>query len=275
LRNAAQPYWEIAEDRITGDGRSSVQLAIDYKPLSFTQTRVIRGEGFMFGLLFRLPAIVYFIVSGICVLLGIMMFFALRADDAARAAALKHKPPAEIALDQLNPNTYKSDYNEIVLRAQTDPGLIVEQIKTKRSREVGRTLFMPVFPNAAKSADETATAVIVIDGKVSDEQLMKMFVGPSAVGGTLVVDGILDESALSDRSTAIDAFANKVKLSQNFAIVKPFVNGRNVDLAPTGSGSVVLILALLAALLSAAYGYFRKRGEGTHEGDASGYQPGA
>jgi hypothetical protein len=228
----------------------------------------------MFGLLFRLPSILYFILSGICVLLGIMMFFSLRADDSARAAALKHKPPAEIALDQLNPNTYKADYNEIVLRAQADPKLIVEQIKTKGSREVGRTLFMPVFPNAAKSAQETATAVIVVDGKVSDEQLMKMFVGPSAVGGTLVVDGILDSSGLSDRDTAIDAFANKVKLSENFAIVKPFVNGRNVDLAPKGAGSIVLTLALFAALLSAGYGYFRKRSEARARNNTDGYRPG-
>lgn len=215
----------------------------------------------MLGFLFRLPSIVYFILSGLVIVAGIGLFFSSRSDDAARAAALKHAPPAEITLDKLNSATYKADYNEILLRAQAYPEGIMEQVTTKRGRERGRKLFMPLYPLAAKSPQETATGVIIIDGVVTDEQLAGMFVEQGNFGPVLLVNGLTEGTTGLGRSDAMSGLERTTKLSPDFAVIKPFMNGRKVDLAPEGNGSLLITLALIAALLSAGYGFIRKRKE--------------
>jgi hypothetical protein len=47
----------------------------------------------------------------------------------------------------------------------------------------------------------------VADGKVTDEQLQKMFVGQSAVGGIVVVDGIFEAAGGLDRKEATEVLA--------------------------------------------------------------------
>lgn len=226
----------------------------------------------MLGWLFRLPAIAYFVIGGLLVAGGIAMFFSARADDSARTAALRHPPPAAITLDALKPATYNADYDEIVLKAQVFTQGIIESVKTKRSTEVGRTLYMPLFPLAAKSSNETATAVIVIEGSVSDDEIVKMFVEEGNFGPVAQVDGILEGEFSSDRSDARQALERSVKLSPDFAIIKPFIHGRKADLAPKGGGPSILIIALVAALASVGFGFYRKESEPNYGDRADGYQ---
>ena len=215
----------------------------------------------MLRFLFRLPSIVYFGLSALIVAAGIFLFFTSRSDDAARAAVLKHAPPAEITLDKLNSATYKADYDEIVLRAQAYPEAIMEQVTTKRGQEKGRKLFMPLYPLAAKSPEETATGVIVINGVVTDDQLAKMFVEAGNFGPVLLANGLTEGTTGIGRDEVSSALGGRTKLSPDFVIIKPFMNGRKADLAPLNMGGFMLALTLIAAALSAAYGYYRKRGE--------------
>lgn len=226
----------------------------------------------MLGWLFRLPAIAYFVISGLLVVGGIAMFFSMRADDSARAATLLHPPPSAITLDDLKSETYKADYDEIVLKAQAFPQGIIESVRTKRSTEVGRTLYMPLFPLAAKAPDETATAVIVIEGNVTDAEISGMFVDSGNFGPVTQVDGIFEGALSADRSGASQALGRAIKLSPDFAIIKPFIHGRKVDLAPKGDGPGMLIFALVAALASAGFGFFRKQGEPGYGDRPDGYQ---
>jgi hypothetical protein len=227
----------------------------------------------MLGLLFRLPAVAYFLFSAFCVVGGIGMYFTMQADDADRAAALKHSPPAMVTLDQLNINSYKADYDEIVLQAQLFPEGIIEQTTTKKGREVGRKLFLPLYPLSAKDPSETATAVAVIDGAVTDEQLLAMAIADGSFGPVLQINGLLDRNGASDRGDATNALQRTTKLGQNFAVVKPFIHGRKADLAPRGNGPGIAIFAFVIALLSAGYGFFRRQGESGYEDRESGYQP--
>lgn len=226
----------------------------------------------MLGWLFRLPAVAYFVISGLLVVGGIAMFFSMRADDAARAAALRHAPPAVISLDELKPATYKADYDEIVLKAQAFPQGMIEMVRTKRSAEVGRKLYMPLFPIGAKSPDEAATAVIVIEGNVTNDEIGKMFVEDGTFGPIAQVDGIFEGESSSERSDARKALERTVKLSPDFAIIKPFIHGRAADLAPKGDGPAMLIAALIAALVSAGFGFFRKESEPNYGDRPEGYQ---
>lgn len=227
----------------------------------------------MLGWLFRLPAIAYFVIAGLLVIGGIAMFFSVRADDSARAATLLHPPPAAITLDELKPATYKADYDEIVLKAQAFPQGMIESVRTKRSAEVGRTLFIPLFPLAAKTPDETATAVIVIEGHVSDDEINKMFVEGGNFGPVAQVNGIFEGESSIDRSDAGQALERTVKLSPDFAIIKPFIHGRKADLAPKGGGPGLLIFALIAAMVSTGFGFYRKQGEAGYGDRPDGYQP--
>ncbi|NJM51771.1 MAG: hypothetical protein HC843_13625 [Sphingomonadales bacterium] len=227
----------------------------------------------MLGFLWRLPAIVYFIVSAALVIGGIAMFFTSRSDDAARSAALKHKPPAEVLLDNHNPATYKSDYDEIVLRAQANPAAIMEEVRTKRSREVGRTVYMPLYPVAAKSPDQPATAVAIMDEAVSDEQLAALVVGEGNFGPIMLIDGIHENGTVGDGQKAREVLARAATLSPNVTVVKPFINGRKADLAPKQNGIAILIGALVAALLSAGYGFYRRQSEyKSYDERGDGYQ---
>jgi hypothetical protein len=226
----------------------------------------------MLGWLLRLPAIAYFVIAGLLVVGGTTMFFSMRADDSARAAALRHAPPAVVTLDQLKPATYKADYDEIVLKAQAFPQGIIESVRTKRSAEVGRTLYMPLFPLTAKSPDELATAVIVIEGNVSDEQIGAMFVEAGNFGPVAQVDGLFEGVSSSERSNAMEALGRSVKLSPDFAIIKPFIHGRKADLAPKGDGPGMLIAALIAAIVSLGFGFYRKESEPNYGDRPDGYQ---
>ena len=206
--------------------------------------------------LFRLPPMVYLVLAPLCLAAGVAMLIYENGRDAERTAALSHDAPALIELAAITSDDSGSDFNEVTVRAQVDPMNMIEMVKTKRGSERGRTLYAPLYPADAADFSGEALAVMEISGSVSDDQLAQFYVSDGAAGPVLVLNGLLEGAG---NNKAFDALGQSVKLTNGFRTIKPFVNGRQVDLKPTGMGNVLLMLSLVLAAIFGGYGYFRKR----------------
>ena len=206
--------------------------------------------------LFRLPPIVYFILSPILLVLGVVLYFYETDRDDQRAAALSHDAPAEIELADIPTSESGSDFNEIVVRAQLDFNNAMELVRTKRGRERGRKLFVPMHPADAADFSAPALAVMEIDGAVSDGELAQFYVADGAVGPVFVLNGVLEGGTGSD---VAQAFEGRVTLAPDAPTVIPFVEGREAALQAKNMGMTLLILGLVLAALLGGYGYLRKR----------------
>jgi hypothetical protein len=229
--------------------------------------------GLFFQFLFNLPSKLYYVISALLILAGIGSFYVVREDDAMRSAALKHKPPAVVDIDQFRLDSYKADYDEIVIRGQLNPLGIIEQVETKNSKETKRVLYLPLFPISEVSPNSYAKAVIVIEGTVTNDRLRSLEVGAGNFGPIIQVNGRVERNGSGDQD-ASKALVTTTRLVPNFAVIKPFKNGRAVDLAPSHNGPIgVLISFLVFAVLIALYGVHRKKTEGGYEDTETGYQP--
>lgn len=206
--------------------------------------------------LFRLPPIVYFIVAPLLFALGAYLFFVDRGQAAERAAALSHSAPAEVALADITSDNTGNDYNEIVVRAQGDVANAVEVVRTKRGRERGRTVFLPLHPADAEDFSGPALGVLEVDGELSEEALARMYVADGPAGPVFVINGILDGGP---NSGAADAFRGDVELADGVRTIQPFLEGREAELSNKGSGFLFVVLGLVLALLVGGYGFMRKR----------------
>ncbi|WP_299196253.1 hypothetical protein [uncultured Erythrobacter sp.] len=206
--------------------------------------------------IFRLPPIVYFVLAPALLALGIVMYVYENGRDAERTAALSHDAPAMIELAEITSAETGNDFNEVTVRAQVDPLNMIELVKTRRGRERGRKLFAPLYPADAADFSAPATAILEIDGRVSDDELGQFYLEDGASGPVLVLNGVLESSFNSD---AREALENSVALADGFYTIKPFVNGREVDLKPSGNASIFVIFGLILAALLGGYGFLRKR----------------
>ena len=218
--------------------------------------------------LFQLPAIVYFILAPLALAAGVGLMVYENGRDSERAAALSHDAPAMVELVEVTSEDSGNDFNEVTVRAQVDPMNTIEMIRTKRGSERGRTLFAPLYPADAADFSGTALAVMEISGKVSDEDLGQFYVEDGAAGPILVLNGVLEGGINGD---ANDALAENVTLATGYKTIKPFVNGREVDLKSSGMGSTFLILGLILAAIVGGFGYFRKRREDANRAAEEAY----
>lgn len=206
--------------------------------------------------LFRLPPIVYFVFAPVVLALGILLYFEENRRDSERTAALSHAAPEPVEIQSLKSDDSGSDFNEIVVAGQADVTNIIELTKTRRGRERGRELFIPLYPTDAADFSGPVAAVIEIKGTVSDAQFEAMFAGDGPAGPVLMANGVLSAGASGDARTALEG---RKTLAANIYTIKPFMNGREADLKPTGMGGALLGLALAIAAILGGYGYFRKR----------------
>lgn len=210
----------------------------------------------MLGRLFRLPPMVYLVLAPILAVLGIALFIYENGQDAERAAALSHSAPKPVELQSITSGDSGSDFNEIVVAGQADIDAMIELTSTKRGRETGRELFIALYPTDAADFSGPVTAVLEIDGVVSDEQLGEMYVGDGPAGPVFLANGILSEGSNSDAS---EAFAGRKTLAPSIYTITPFIEGREAGLKPTEMGSTFLMLGLILAAVVGGYGYFLKR----------------
>jgi hypothetical protein len=206
--------------------------------------------------LFRLPPVVYFILAPLMLALGVYAYVDSNAQDAERRAALSHDAPAPISLQDLKSGDTGSDFNEIVLAAQVDVDNMIELSRERRGRTTGRELFIPLYPTDAADLNGPVSAVIEIDGMVSDEQLGQFYVADGPAAPVFVVNGVLDAGSNMDVGKA---FEGRKTVAETVYTVRPFMNGREAGLKPKESGTGLLILGLIVAAVLGGYGFLRKR----------------
>lgn len=211
----------------------------------------------MISRLFRLPPIVYFILAPLAVVLGIALFVTGLQDDAERAAALSHAAPEPVELQNVTSGDTGHDMNEIMLVAQADMNNAMVLERRKRGITRSSETFIPLFPTDADDFSAPVSAVIEIDGNVSDEALSQLYVADGPAGPVFVINGILDDGSNRDIAKAFEGF--KEVASGPVYTVRPFIEGREAGLKPREAGLPMLLAALALAAVLGGYGYFRKR----------------
>ena len=206
--------------------------------------------------LFKLPPLVYFIVSPLLLAAGIFLAYASYTTDVERKAALSHVAPEEVGIEAIANGETSNDYDEVVVRAQGNVNMMIDWVTTKRGRERSRKLFMPLYPADAEDLSQPAPAVMQIDGFISDDELFQLAQGAGPAGAIFVLNGRLEAGSNSD---AAKAFAGKAELAPNFVTVNVFAKGREAALRSSDSHMFALILGLVLAMLVAGYGWLRKR----------------
>lgn len=210
----------------------------------------------MLGRLFGLPPIVYFILAPIFAALGIAGMVYENGRDAERTAALSHAAPDPVELQDVTSGDTGNDFNEIVIAGQADVDNMIELTSSRRGRTRSRELFIALYPTDAEELSGPVAAVLEIDGVVSDEQLDAMYVGDGPAGPVLLADGVLSAGANSDVKKA---FEGRKTVADTVYTIRPFMEGREEGLKPTGMGVVILMIGLVLAAAVGGYGYFRKR----------------
>jgi hypothetical protein len=216
--------------------------------------------------LFRLPAIVYFIAAALLLAGGVAMYVQDQANEAAKAKALTHEPPAEVALEAYDPAKNKSDYDEVVVLAQLDLDSMVEVTKTKRGVERDRATIGRLYPVGASDKSAPAPALLVADGTLSDEQLKAMMVPDKqgAFGPIVKING--REGSAGHYSAVSKATESGPPVAENVLYIEPFQNGRTAALAAAPMGEVFLGAGGVGALLLAGFGFFRRQRDRANAG---------
>lgn len=205
--------------------------------------------------LLRLHWIVYAILAPILITLGIWGFISGRDDEAAKARARQHAAPAAIALENFNPTKDKSDFDEVVLRAQVDVNSMVEVVKKKRGVERGRTTIARLYPVSAKDTSAPAPAVLVAPRSIPEAYLQKAMVSQGAVGPVLEFDGRITTGHSSDIR---EALRENTPITPDAIHIEPFIDGRDAALRK-GDPTLMLWLGGIGGLVSGLYAWFRRR----------------
>ena len=216
--------------------------------------------------IFRLSPIAYFVLAPLAAALGVFLYFDMSGDDAARAKALSHAAPPEIAIEKFDAAKNVSDADEVTILAQLDLATMSEVVRTKRGSERGRTSLGMLYPTDAKAATGKATGMMVVDGSIGDDQLSKIVVAEGVFGPIVKLNGTI--GAESGKSSETDMATEKTAgLAPDAIYIEPFLNGRAVDLAPRGGGGELLGFLLFAAALIGGYGWFRLQRQRKNERD--------
>ncbi len=213
--------------------------------------------GFVFRLLRNLPPIIYFCLAPVLALLGLWLWYTFEKEDDARRAAMNAPPPAVVTLENFKPNA-GADVQEVMLLAQVDVEHTMEMVETKDGREVGVTLFAPLYPADATDTTKPATAIMMHQGTLSADAANKMVDREGTFGPIIKLNG--EVSTNNYKFTQSEAkLREAANLAANPVLIEPFVNGRKEGLKPGGAGSIVLAFGLLLGALSAFAGWLRMR----------------
>lgn len=210
----------------------------------------------MLGRLFGLPPIAYFVLAPIFVALGVFGLVYENGRDAERTAALSHPAPEPVELQDVTSGDTGNDFNEIMVAGQADVDNMIELTSTRRGRTRSRELFIALYATDATDFSGPVTAVLEIDGVISDERLGEFYVGDGPAGPVFLANGVLTEGSNRDVDKA---FEGRKTVAESVYTIRPFLEGRAEGLKPTGMGPVILVLGLILGALLGGYGFFRKR----------------
>lgn len=207
--------------------------------------------------LFRLPPVLYLLASPLLLAAGVFLHFQDQNNEAAKAKALTHEPPAEVALEAYDQAKNKSDYDEVVILAQLDLDSMVEVTKSKRGVERDRATIGRLYPVGAADKSAPAPALLVADGTLTDDQLKKMLVldKKGAFGPIIRING--REGYVGHSSAVSKATESGPAIAEKALRIEPFQNGRKVALTPSPAGDLFLGLGSAASLLLTGFGLFR------------------
>lgn len=208
--------------------------------------------------LFRLPWKVYAGFVPVWIGFGLLVYFQIVDDDAARRRALSHQAPAEIAIEKLDPVSINSDYKEVVVVGQIDLANMVELSKTKDGNTKSRRIFAPILSTEEKDGSAPAMAVLSINGSPTDAELARFVVKRGVIGPVMRFDGVLSDD-FTLKNDAREALHRSGKVSGDPIIIDAFLEGRNVALAPDGGASGALIAGIVLGILTGMYAWWRRR----------------
>lgn len=210
---------------------------------------------FWFVRLLKLPPLVYLGIAPLGLLFAGYLYFEWTKDEAAKAAALAGKPPAQVLIEKFDPARNVGAANEVRVVAQIDPNSIVDLSRSKKGVERDHWVIAPLYASDATGPTGPALGLMIVPGTASDEQLQKMVIGEGKFGLLFDLNGI-SVKASSER-TAIDEATKRVTLKPDAIYIDPFESGRGEGLGPNSSGRDVSLALLVVSLLVAAYGAFR------------------
>ncbi len=199
----------------------------------------------------------YYIIACICVVIGIVGATFSHWYDGKRAAAIAQPAPAPIAIEELDPEAYDYTFNEVVLLAQADPAVMIDDVGTKdESRERKRHKLIPLYSTSATDTRGPALGVMEIAESITDEQLAEIYTGPSELGVAVRTNGYLRTSPSGFTKRSLDGV---IDMDPNFVLVHQFMVSRQEDLGPGGNSTLVLMIFLSFAALFVFLGLLRGR----------------
>jgi hypothetical protein len=206
--------------------------------------------------LFRLPPIVYWLLSPVGIAAAIWLFISDRESEAQKAIAMNAKPPAAVKLEAFDPRRNTGTAQEVNIIAQADGTQAMEVTRSSKSADVReKWVIVPLYPTTAKDASAPATGVLLQRGDASDEQFEKMVIGEGPFAPLIALDGTMIDA--SSESEALRTVRDRMEIAPNAIYVDPFEAGRKAGLAPSTKGRDSAIALAIFALFVGLYGIFR------------------
>jgi hypothetical protein len=204
-----------------------------------------------------MPWWAYLVASPLILAGGIAFYFSDQQAESAKLIARHHAPPAAFAIEKFDPARDVGRANEVVVVGQVDLAKAMELTETKNGAEIHHWTVAAMYPADAADTSAPAIGAMVHDGVLSDQQLASFVVGRGPFGPIMKIDGV-QTTEFSAQEAVRKTVSGKVTMAPSALLVDPFENGRKAGLAPSDSGKIAAGVIVGLALLSLAYGFFRR-----------------
>jgi hypothetical protein len=216
----------------------------------------------LFFLLLVLPWWAYVPLAGGVIWLGETVHEQAQKTETERALALQSPAPAPVNLSDFRRDTHIGLADEVHVNGWVNFDLNYELERRRNGIVTGTRFIYVLFGRDDAATSNLPRAVLVMDEAEKDvftDEIENYVTGYGNGGVELNVNGALDTMGFSDMIR--DALRDEgMSVSHDYLIVHPFVQGREVALAPRGDAQQMRFGFWGAALLVLAYGLlFRRR----------------
>lgn len=206
----------------------------------------------------RLPPIAYFVVAPLIALFAVVLYFQDRDDEADKAFARTHRPPAETRIESFDRQRHLGRADEVLIVGQADVDAIVEVTEKTGETVTDTWTVVPLYATNATAKEDAARAAIIHKGGLTERQLIDMVVGEGAFGPLMRVDGVLAEEGEAAKVLG-EGVGGRFRTSEAAIAVDPFVAGRAAGLAASDDGRTAAAVIIFVAALVGGYGFLRRR----------------